>query len=97
MTDVLGLAQAWDPHEERKKFSEKAVTLLSEMNNELRIHGKGIEERKLLRDVDGIWFQDGQILIQCTEAFQDWLELNIDKVEPVIRRYGRSVTYKVKL
>ena len=97
VTDVLGLAQAWDPHEERKKFSEKAVTLLSEMNNELRIHGKGIEERKLLRDVDGIWFQDGQILIQCTEALQDWLELNIDKVEPVIRRYGRSVTYKVKL
>ncbi len=95
--DVLGLARAWDPHEERKKFNEKAATLLSELDNELRVHAVGIGERKLLRDVENIWFKDGRILIECSKAFQDWLESSIDKAEPVVRRYGRQITYKVKL
>ena len=96
VTDVLGLARAWDPNEDKKKFSEKAAALLSELDNELRIHGVGIDDRKKLREVENIWFNDGSILIQCNEDAHDFLELNLDKLAPVIRRYGRDIIYSVK-
>ena len=96
VTDVLGLANAWDPKGSEKLIGEKAATMLSELNNELRVHGFGISDRGKLRDVERVWFEGAEMYIQCSQSFQSLIEDNMEAVRPVLRRYARNIHYAVK-
>lgn len=96
VTDVIGLANAWDPKNTEKNLSEKAMTMLSELNNELRVHGFTISDRSKIRDVERVWSDGPKLFIQCSESFQALIEENMETVQPVLRRYTAQLSYLTK-
>lgn len=96
VTDVIGLANAWDPKGVEKMLNEKAMTMLSELNNELRVHGFKISDRGRIRDVERVWFEGAKVFIQCSESLQALIEENMETVQPVLRRYAAQLSYVTK-
>lgn len=93
VTDVIGLANAWDPKNAEKKLSEKAMTMLSELNNELRVNGFTISDRSRLKDAEKIWFEGAKAFVKCSESLQSLIEDNMTTVRPVLLRYAAQLCY----
>jgi len=96
VSDVIGLARAWSPHDTESHFNERALTMLAEINNELRTRGYKIQDRCKLLDAEAVWFEGATVRIKCSETLHAFMEENISEISPVIYRYGRTLSYDLK-
>lgn len=96
VTDVAGLARAWAPKDAEKRFNEKAIALVSDINNELWTRGYPVQDRRNLLDVEAVWFEGTSVRIRCSENCHAFLEEHIADLRPVILRYGRTLCYDMK-
>ena len=96
VTDVAGLARAWAPKDAEKRFNEKAIALVSDINNELWTRGYPVQDRRNLLDVEAVWFEGAAVRIRCSENCHAFLEEHIADLRPVILRYGRTLCYDMK-
>lgn len=93
VTDVAGLARAWVPKDAEKKLSDKAIALVSDINNELWTRGYSVQDRRNILDVEAVWFEGPNVRIRCSENCHAFIENHIADIRPAILRYGRTLSY----